>query len=112
MSDVSLLNRTEEIILASVLKLGPKGQAFGVTIYQTAQGVSAGRVPLGSVYTTLDRLEQKGFVESWYSNGGSERGNRAKRCYRITAEGRRAIIDSQRLSQGIATLVSVPWGAA
>src|SRR5262245_8566541 len=42
-------------------------------------------------YATLDRLEVKGFVRSRLGEPTTERGGRAKRFFRVTARGMRAV---------------------
>lgn len=44
---------------------------------------------LGALYTTLDRLEQKGYIETYTGEPTPERGGRAKKMIRITASGTR-----------------------
>jgi len=46
-----------------------KDNAYGMTIHAQVEklGRSENRFGFGSVYTTLDRLEQKGYVKSWVS---------------------------------------------
>lgn len=57
----------------------------------------AGReVAPGALYTTLDRLEDKGLVESRLGDPTAERGGRAKRYYSVTTNGFRAIAAAQR----------------
>lgn len=52
---------------------------------------AAGRTcSLGALYTTLDRLESKGLVETRMSAPTQERGGRAKRMVRVTGKGTRA----------------------
>ena len=43
------------------------------------------------MYTTLDRLEQKGYVRSWLSDPTRERGGRAKRYFEITGVGEKML---------------------
>jgi DNA-binding PadR family transcriptional regulator len=104
----SLLSRGEEIVLAAVAALGSEGQAYGVSIYDRARELTNGKyVSLGSIYTTLARLEHDGFVESWSSDDRTpERGNRAKRCFRITGLGRRALAEVAALSSNL----NEAWG--
>jgi PadR family transcriptional regulator, regulatory protein PadR len=78
--------------------------AYGVTVHEEIERIvtptrdpqrHAQRRPrdvsLGSVYTTLDRLEHKGLVESWYGGKTEDRGGRAKRYFKITGAGSRAL---------------------
>ena len=85
------LGELEILILSSVLAAGE--DAYGVTIHEELQQlVPASReVSLGSVYTTLDRLEHKGYLKSWFGDPTPERGGRAKRYYKIQAAGQRAL---------------------
>ena len=76
--------------LAALLILGEN--AYGMTVHEQVEKLAAGvrTVSLGSVYTTLDRLEQKGYVKSWFGGATEERGGRSKRYFKITAAGARA----------------------
>jgi DNA-binding PadR family transcriptional regulator len=67
---------------------------------------SSGReVALGSVYITLDRLEQKGLVVSRLGEPTAERGGRAKTYFKVTAKGLKEVRQARRtlttLWQGI-----------
>ena len=56
------LGEFEQVVLLAILRLGE--QAYGVTIREEIQRArSAIRRP-GTLYTTLDRLEEKGLVTS------------------------------------------------
>ena len=48
-------------------------------------------VSLGAIYVTLDRMEDKGLVSSRLSDPRPERGGRAKRYFRVTNVGVRAL---------------------
>jgi DNA-binding PadR family transcriptional regulator len=48
-------------------------------------------VSIATAYVTLLRLEKKGFLASWGADPEPIRGGKAKRCYRITANGVRAV---------------------
>jgi len=85
------LGQFEQLVLASVLVLGQ--QAYGVTIFEKVGEMAERPVKIGSVYITLDRLEDKGMVSSWLSDPTAERGGRAKRCYRLEALGEREVVN-------------------
>jgi DNA-binding PadR family transcriptional regulator len=51
---------------------------------------------IGAIYATLGRLETKGYVSSQTGEPTAERGGRAKRHFRVEAEGLRALLASQR----------------
>jgi len=47
-----------------------------------------GRSPaIGAVHATLERLERKGLVASWIGQPTAERGGKAKRHFKIEADG-------------------------
>jgi PadR family transcriptional regulator, regulatory protein PadR len=48
----------------------------------------------GSIYASLDRLEEKGFVKSRQGEATPERGGKRKLYFSITAPGRRALTES------------------
>jgi DNA-binding PadR family transcriptional regulator len=57
----------------------------------------AGReTSIGAVYSTLDRLEIKGLVQSNTADPTPERGGRAKRIFRATPKGIQALERSQQ----------------
>jgi len=94
-----LLGGFESLLLLAILRLGER--AYGVTIRQELLDQADKDVAIGAIYTGLDRLEQKGFVESWLGEPTAERGGRAKRFYRVTATGLSAFNDTQRAIQGL-----------
>ena len=60
---------------------------------------------LGALYTTLDRLEAKGFLKTWMGEATPQRGGRAKRMVRVTPKGIAEAKDFYqavtRVSQGV-----------
>ena len=65
--------------------------AYGVPVSQELLNLAGREVALGSIYAALDRLEQKGFVTSLLGDPTPERGGRAKRYFRVTPAGLRAL---------------------
>ena len=79
------LGEFEQMVLLSIMRLGE--DAYGLAIKDELESV-AGRVPSsGALYTTLDRMERKGFLESHAGESTPERGGRPRRYVRLTAEG-------------------------
>ncbi len=97
------LGEFEQLILAALLMLGDN--AYGMTIHERVEKLAAGvrAVSLGSVYTTLDRLEQKGYVKSWFSDPTPERGGRSKRFFEITGSGERALNAGLKVARNVLT---------
>jgi PadR family transcriptional regulator, regulatory protein PadR len=85
------LGEFEVLVLTAVIAAGQ--DAYGVTIHQEVEAlVSSIRfVSFGAVYTTLGRLEEKGFLESWFGDATLQRGGRPKKFYGITAPGFRSL---------------------
>ena len=103
MSTERVLGGFETLLLLAVIRLD--GLAYGVTVREELKKHARKDVAVGAIYTGLDRLAQKGFVESWTGDPTPERGGRAKRFYRVTASGVRAIRETQdairKLSSGL-----------
>src|SRR6202040_342172 len=71
----------EEFVLLAILNQGDN--AYGVTIRQALEEATDRSITVGSLYTTLSRLEEKGLVQSWVGEPTAERGGRAKKHYRV-----------------------------
>lgn len=83
------LGEFEEVLLLLVGILGEEAYAFKIAEEfeeQTGRSVS-----IGAVHSTLNRLGEKGFLESKMGEPSAIRGGRRKRIYEITAIGERAL---------------------
>lgn len=89
-----LLTDLELMILLAVLRVGE--EAYGVPIAREIETTSGRRVLLGAAYAALDRLESNGLVTSSVGNATPERGGRAKRFFRVTPRGLRAVRDTRQ----------------
>jgi DNA-binding PadR family transcriptional regulator len=78
----------EYLILSAAAHLGEG--AYGAAMREVIETTGGRPCSLGALYTTLDRLEAKGLVETWMSAPTQQRGGRAKRMVRVTGEGVRA----------------------
>jgi len=93
------LGEFEQIVLLAILRLDQ--QAYGVTI-RTEITACTGREPApGALYTTLERMEEKGMVRSWFGEATPQRGGRAKRYFAVTKVGRAALIRAQQAYQSL-----------
>lgn len=92
--DKIYLGPFEETVLLAVINLGTN--AYGVTIRQKVDEVTGRTTSIGAIYTTLDRLEEKGYVSSWIGEATAVRGGRAKKYFRVEGAGTRALDDVQR----------------
>jgi PadR family transcriptional regulator len=84
----------ELLVLFALIQLGD--DAYGVPISEAIEQSSGREVAIGSVYITLARLEQKGFVSSRLGEPTAERGGRAKTYFHITAKGLREVRQARR----------------
>ena len=82
------------MILLAVLRIGEN--AYGVPIAAEIEEKGGRTVLVGAIYTALDRLEENGLVTSAYGDPTPERGGRAKRFFRVTTKGVRAVRVTQR----------------
>ncbi|MBZ5602939.1 MAG: PadR family transcriptional regulator [Acidobacteriia bacterium] len=87
------LGEFEQIVLLAVLRLGD--DAYGVPIRREIESKTSRALTVGALYRTLDRLEDKGYVSSWFSDPTPERGGRSKRYFRLKASGVRALADTR-----------------
>src|SRR5437870_921740 len=98
-----MLGEFEYLILTAASRLGD--DAYGAAIRAAIEEASFRRCSIGALYTTLDRLEQKGFIKTWMSDPTPQRGGRPKRMVCVTAQGVRAasgFYDAiHRISRGV-----------
>ena len=88
------LGEFEQIVLLAVLRLGEN--AYGVPVRQEIEKRTRRSLTVGALYRTLDRLEDKGYVASWFSDPVPERGGRSKRYFRVEPLGVRALRQSRQ----------------
>jgi len=87
------LGEFEQIVLLAILRLGE--EAYGVPIRQDIERRTGRALTVGALYRTLERLEEKGYVASAFSDPTPERGGRSKRYFRIKPQGLRALRTSR-----------------
>jgi DNA-binding PadR family transcriptional regulator len=97
------LGEFEYLLLSAAAKLGVG--AYGAAIRQEIEAVTKRNCSIGALYTTLDRLEKKGFVKTWMGEATAERGGRAKRMVCVTASGVKAAAEFyssiRKISSGV-----------
>jgi DNA-binding PadR family transcriptional regulator len=108
MAKADSLGQFEQLVLSAILALGDK--AYGVTIHEKVEEISAKSISLGAVYVTLDRLEDKGFIISWLSDPTPERGGRSKRHYQLQGLGERALQESMATARRMFAAVEESLG--
>jgi PadR family transcriptional regulator PadR len=99
MSADNALGAFEEQVMLAVLHA--RADAYGMNVRRELEMRTDRDVAIGAVYTTLDRLEQKGLIASTRvaGDGGS------RRVFSVTAAGTRALFETRtirdRLWQGL-----------
>jgi len=88
------LGEFEQVVLLAILRL--KDDAYGVRIRELIAECTKREPTAGALYTTLDRLEDKGLVESRFGDPTPQRGGRPKRYFTVTKAGFEAVSRSQR----------------
>ena len=107
MSRGQLLGSLEQIVLIALVRLGDN--AYGMTVRREIEERTGRDLSIGAVYATLERLETKGYVKSFMGDPTPERGGRAKRLFRIDAEGERALRATQQAIRSMTAGLSKRW---
>ncbi len=89
MTRQTYLGELEQMVLWAVLRLD--GDGYGTTILEALTGRVDRRVTPGALYATLDRLEEKGMIQSRLADPEAGRGGRRKRYLTVTAEGQTSL---------------------
>lgn len=95
-----------EYQVLSTLQQQPR-DAYGVSIRDRIKARTGREPSVGALYTTLERLEEKGFVKSRVGEPTQERGGRAKKYFEIQAAGVAALArtDEHRAAFGPAVAI-------
>ncbi len=100
------LGEFEQIVLLAILRL--EDNAYGVSINSEIALCTGRRPAPGALYTTLDRLEEKGLVESRTGDPTPQRGGRSKRYFMVTPTGLKAVTAAQRSFQRLLKGLKLP----
>jgi PadR family transcriptional regulator PadR len=100
-----MLGELEQIVLLAVLQVGD--DAYGVPVHDELRRRTGRDITLGTIYKTLSRLEEKGFVASRVGAPTAARGGRRTRCYAVTSAGRRELRTSLRALRRMAAGLDV-----
>lgn len=98
-----MLGDLEQLVLLALIRVGDG--AYGVPIHAELRESAKRDVTLGTIYKTLSRLEEKGYVRSFEGAPTTQRGGRRTRCFAMTAVGRRTLRASmetlRRMASGL-----------
>ena len=84
----------EQLVLLGVLRLGD--EAYGAALRYEIQQRSGRDISISAVYTTLDRLESKGLLQSWVGEPTAQRGGRRRKFYALRPAGVAALRQAYR----------------
>lgn len=105
--EIDPLGEFETLVLMAVLRLGE--EAYGMRIHEELENRARRRCSYGALYTTLDRLQQKGYVSSSVGESTPERGGRAKKYFKLDSLGKSALRQSygttMRMARGLGPLL-------
>ena len=76
-------NQREAVIMNILLH----GEEYGRGIRDKFQERTRRTMPLGTLYVTLDRMEEKGFLRSRLGESESDRGGNRRKYFKLTAAG-------------------------
>lgn len=93
-SNDGFLGQFEQMTLLAVLQL--ENSAYGVQLRKHLEQRTGRPVSHGALYVTLDRLEDKGFVQSDSGRREPGRGGRPRRYVSVTPAGTRALAEARR----------------
>ena len=80
-----VLGEFEQVVLLSILRL--EDNAFALSMIRELDARAGRRVSRGALYTTIERLTDKGLVEWDVEDGTPERGGHPRRRFRVTPDG-------------------------
>jgi len=88
------LGEFEHCVLLGIVHL--ENNAYGVTIRKYLKTTIDRDVSLGALYSTIERMEKKGLITSKKGVATPERGGKAKRMVKITADGKQALQETKQ----------------
>lgn len=100
----TFLGEFEELVLLTVAVL--EEDAYGVTVTQELENKTGRTVGFSTVHSTLQRLEEKGYVSSRMGGATAERGGRRKRFFTVTAFGRKALREVKQVREDLWSALS------
>ena len=94
---MNMLTRAEEFALLAIWRL--QGNAYSIKIQQQIYDISGEKWSLGTIYAPLERLEKRGYIESYFSGTTPQRGGRQRRIYRLTKDGQNALLKIKKVHE-------------
>lgn len=89
------LGEFEQLVLLAILRLD--GESYGMSIRREIERTAARSASIGSVYATLERLEEKGLISSRRSDGSPPTGGRPRRFFQLERAGHAALRETREM---------------
>ena len=89
----------EELVLLTIACLGT--EAYGVAIKEDIEQRANRPISIGSLHSTITRLQEKGFLDSRLGEPSHERGGRRKRYFSLTNSGVAALNNIKNLRDNL-----------
>jgi DNA-binding PadR family transcriptional regulator len=93
------LGELEEMILLVVASLFDN--AYGVVIKEEVENKCQRSITISTVHNVLQRLAEKDYLESRYSDPTPERGGKRKLLFRVTKSGQEALENAKSIREQI-----------
>ena len=97
------LGEFEELVLLTISMLGD--EAYGVAIKDALERKANRRITVGSLHSTITRLEDKGMLTATMGEATAVRGGRKKRYFQLTG-------DAKQVLQQVKALRDELWSAS
>src|ERR1700760_4707408 len=99
-----VLGEFEYLVLSAAVRRGDN--AYGAAIREEIESTAKRSCSIGALYTTMDRLESKGLIETWMGEATAGRGGGGERVVRVTGKGLREAAEFyqavSRVTRGLA----------
>ena len=93
------LGEFEELVLLTVIVL--QQEAYGVEIKRELEERLGERLSVGSIQSSLKRMEDKGFLTSKFGEATQKRGGKRKRIYAATPEAHQTLREIKEVRSGL-----------
>ena len=99
MGNVAPIGEFEQLVLLAIMRL--KDGAYGVAIRGEIEECTGRSVSRGAVYTTLDRLEEKGLLSSVKADTPGPRTGMVRRYFTVEPSGLEALAEARNALQSM-----------
>ncbi len=89
------LGEFEELILLTIASMG--NEIYAIPLKEELESVSSRAVNISAIHAAVYRLEQKGYILSFFGEATRKRGGKRKRFFQVSAAGFLALEEVQSL---------------